>query len=134
MKKRHPHEGNAISGRHRVGLPPPRRRSYPAAGGCGRLSAPAVAVPTSSRTGTDLQQQPRIQVRGGQSAEKSTWRVWVVCENKKGGWRLVIRHGISRSRVRDGKAQTSTEDVAFSYCDIRANGRMEENDSFGFRQ
>src|SRR5262249_26253463 len=61
---------------------------------------------------------------------------WVVRENKKGGWRLVIRHGKSHSRAaRDGKAQAVPETFTLFYCDIRPNGRMEEkNDSFGFRQ
>ena len=76
-----------------------------------------------------------FKYEGSQSAEKSTWRVWVVRQNKEGDWRLVIRQGISYPRAAgDGKAQAVPEFVIFSYCDIQPNGRMEENDSFGFRQ
>src|SRR5262245_14276808 len=43
---------------------------------------------------------------GGQSTEKSTWRIWVVRQNKEGGWRLVIRHGGRYSQAAgDDKAQ-----------------------------
>src|SRR5262245_26133633 len=68
-----------------------------------------------------------------QSAVKSTWRVWIVRENKEGGWRLVIRHDSRFGKPRpagDGKAQTEPEIVTFFYCDMRPNGRVEENDSF----
>src|SRR5262249_20783393 len=55
-----------------------------------------------------------FRYEGGQSAEKSTWRVWVVRQNKEGGWRLVIRHGRIYSRIEgDGKVQTTTEIVHF---------------------
>src|SRR5262245_4468424 len=54
-----------------------------------------------------------MKYEGGQHAEKSTWRVWVVRQNKEGGWRLVIRYG-SRSYSQaagDGKAQAAPETV-----------------------
>jgi hypothetical protein len=73
-----------------------------------------------------------FKYEGGQSVEKSTWQVWIVRQNRD-DWRLVIRHGINRSRTAvDGKTHTESELVTFSYCDIRPNGRMEEFDSFGF--
>src|SRR5262245_33419745 len=51
---------------------------------------------------------------GRQRTEKSTWRVWVVRENKEGGWRLVIRHGNSYLRTAgDGKAQAVPGFVTF---------------------
>src|SRR5262249_55076955 len=86
---------------------------------------------------------------------ETTWHVWVVRDNPDGGWRLLIRAGMTMSQSSASQpAKTSyltalvkglietfssattvsrPVDVTFAYCDFSPDGRVVENDSFGYR-
>lgn len=82
-----------------------------------------------------------FKFEGGKHVTRDTWRVWVVSENPEGGWRLVLRHGSAFFQVRgDDRAgrknspeRDAQESVTLAWCDFHPDGRLVENDSFGFR-
>jgi thiol-disulfide isomerase/thioredoxin len=66
--------------------------------------------------------------QSGQFTDKDTWHVWVTRANPDGSWRLIIRFGSAFSQ---GKS-SQPESVTFAYCDLFPDGRIVDNDSFGF--
>jgi hypothetical protein len=72
----------------------------------------------------------------------STWRVWVVRKNDDGSLRLILRSGMTRTQKTNVVAdalkrlvapQKEKEDVSFAWCDFDPDGKIAENDSFGYR-
>jgi peroxiredoxin len=104
----------------------------------GLLAAPAAAAgPAGKVPRYRLQVGQELTYRGsdefkydrGRLLTRTSWRIWVVRANPDGSWRLVIRYGSAFSQG-PGEAK---EDVTFAYCDLFPDGRIVENDSFGFR-
>jgi thiol-disulfide isomerase/thioredoxin len=67
---------------------------------------------------------------GGKFRDRATWHLWVVRTNKDGSWHLVIRHA---SVFSQGDAVNERETVTFAWCDLFPDGRLVENESFGFQ-
>lgn len=104
-----------------------------------------------------------FRYEGGAHGTRDSWNVWVVRENPDGSWRLVIRSGNAFGSAREARrpvtGETGTldklldlfkqtadvatgaaevqfdgpENVTFAWCDFHPDGRIVENDSFGFR-
>lgn len=85
-----------------------------------------------------------FKYEGGKFVYGESWKVWVVRQNPDKSWRLVIRHGSSFSQERGDTEKKKTvaaqpekaeapEDATFAWCDFYPDGRIVENDSFGFR-
>jgi thiol-disulfide isomerase/thioredoxin len=66
----------------------------------------------------------------GKFIYQSNYTIHVTRANADGSWRLVIRFGSTFSQD-DGKPEK--EDVSYAYCDLFPEGRMVENDTFGYR-
>jgi len=87
------------------------------------------------QVGQELQYAGKSEFKydNGQHNTDSTWRIWVVRQNKDGGWRLVIRSGSTFSQGNAKRSTPADERVTFAWCDISPAGEITENDSFGFR-
>lgn len=80
--------------------------------------------------------EDKFEYTGGSFRSRTSWQIWVVRKNPDQSWRLLLRHGSADVQERQGKAgdlSAQPEDVTFAWCDLFSDGRLVENDSFGFR-
>jgi thiol-disulfide isomerase/thioredoxin len=79
-----------------------------------------------------------FKYEGGQHGYDTTWRIWVVRQNEDGGWRLLLRSGMTfrATRTLPGSNKPidtpANERVTFAWCDMSPAGEFRENESLGY--
>lgn len=105
---------------------------------CGCACSLAFAAEALSRyqlkVGQELRYsgQSEFKYQGGGHNYDNTWRIWVARQNADGGWRLVLRSGMTMRQSNAPKNQPANERVAFAWCDMSPRGEIAQNETLGF--
>ena len=103
----------------------------------GGFSTPALAADALPlyrlQVGQELQYSghSEFKYQGGGHNYENTWRVWVARQNADGGWRLVLRSGMTFRPSNAPAAYKPEERVNFAWCDMSPSGQIAENDTLG---
>src|SRR5439155_13612174 len=104
---------------------------------CCSLLSPAIADEVLPRYRLQVGQELRytgkseFKYQGGEHNYDNTWRIWVVRQNADGGWRLVLRSGMTMRQSNAPANRQNDERVTFGWCDLLPSGAFAENDSLG---